>query len=127
MTMLIGWILSPVRTLLAIFHTAICCVIGLLAMALNKNNGPWVMWNLGRYMWSTPLIQWVLGAKLEVEVHPEAQKLADSQQGVVLVANHCSLLDINALAEVPPIVSEQGEHSKVPLLGKLNELAGTVL
>ena len=127
--MLIGWILAPFRTLIAIVHTAICCVIGLLAMALNKGNGSWVMWNLGRNMWSVPLIQWVLGAKLEVEVHPAAQELADSQQGVVLVANHCSLLDINAAfagSPTPIVFLSKASIRKVPLLGKLNELAGTV-
>ena len=129
MNMLIGWILAPFRTLLAIVHTAICCVIGLLAMAMNKDNGPWVMWNLGRNLWSVPLIQWVLGAKLEVEVHPAAQELADSQQGVVLVANHCSLLDINAAfagSPTPIVFLSKASIRKVPLLGKLNELAGTV-
>ena len=129
MNMLIGWVLAPFRTLLAIVHTAICCVIGLLAMALNKDNGPWVMWNLGRNLWSVPLIQWVLGAKLEVEVHPAAQELADSQQGVVLVANHCSLLDINAAfagSPTPIVFLSKASIRKVPLLGKLNELAGTV-
>lgn len=125
----VGWLLSPFRTLLAILHTTVCSAIGLIAMSINATNGDWVMWRIGRQMWSRPLLQFVIGAKLRVEVHPEAQVLADRNQGVVLVANHSSLLDINAAfaASPSPIVFlSKASVRKVPLLGKLNEMAGTV-
>ena len=79
-----GWILAPLKTLLAILHTAVCSITGLIAMALSAHNGDWVMWRVGRQMWSRPLLQAILGAKLDINVHPEAQALADRQQGVVL-------------------------------------------
>ena len=51
------------------------------------------------------------------------------QRGVVLVANHASLIDINAAFSASPwpiVFLSKASIRKVPLLGKLNELAGTV-
>ena len=126
---LAGWILAPLKTLLAILHTALCSITGLVAMALNANNGDWVMWRVGRQLWSRPLLRGILGARLDLEVHPDAQALADQRLGVVLVANHTSLLDINAAfaaSPTPIVFLSKASVRKVPLLGKLNELAGTV-
>ena len=124
-----SWVLAPLKTLPAILHTALCSITGWIAMALSAHNGDWVMWRVGRQMWSRPLLQAILGAKLDIDVHPEAQALADRQQGVVLVANHTSLLDINAAfaaSPTPIVFLSKASVRKVPLLGKLNELAGTV-
>lgn len=123
------WILAPFRTVLVIVHTIFCSLVGLVAMALNKNNGDWVMWNVGRVLWSRPLLQWLVGVKLEVHVSAEAQALADQKKGCVLVANHTSLLDINAAfaaSPTPIVFLSKASIRNVPLLGKLNELAGTV-
>ena len=125
----IGWILSPIRTLLAIVHTTLSSVAGLIVMAIHPDRGDWMMWNVGRRFWSRPLLRWVLGAKLDIVVDPEAQALANSGQGVVIVANHTSLIDINAAFSASPwpiVFLSKASIRKVPLLGKLNELAGTV-
>ena len=125
----IGWLLSPVRTLLAVIHTAFCSTVGLVAMGLNKRNGDWVMWNVGRVLWSRPLLRWIVGARLDIQVHPDTQALADQGRGMVLVANHSSFLDINAAfaaSPTPIVFLSKASVRKVPLLGKLNELAGTV-
>ena len=125
----VRWLLAPLRTLVAIAHTAFCSAFGLLAMGLRLADGDWVMWNVGRRMWSEPMLRWVVGVKWSVEVHPETLHLASSHQGLVLVSNHTSLLDINAaFAAIPtPIVFlSKASIRKVPLLGKINEKAGTV-
>ena len=98
----IGWILSPIRTLLAIVHTTLSSLAGLIVMAIHPDRGDWMMWNVGRRFWSRPLLRWVLGAKLDIVVGPEAQALANSGQGVVIVANHTSLIDINAAFSASP-------------------------
>lgn len=124
-----GWLLSPVRTLIAIMHTAFCSTVGLVAMGLDKRNGDWVMWNVGRVLWSRPLLRWIVGARLDIEVHPQTQALANERQGMVLIANHSSFLDINAAfaaSPTPIVFLSKASVRKVPLLGKLNELAGTV-
>ena len=73
----LGWLYAPFCTLLSILHTAFCSVVGLVAMAINANNGDWVMWNVGRVLWSRPLLKWIVGAPLDLDVHPDAQALAD--------------------------------------------------
>lgn len=126
---MIGWLLSPLRTLLALMHTVGSSILGLIAMALNKNNGDWVMWNVGRVIWSRPLLQAIVGVKLDIQIDPQTQELADQKRGMVLVANHSSLLDINAAfaaSPTPIVFLSKASIRKVPLLGKLNELAGTV-
>lgn len=125
----IGWLLSPVRTLLAVIHTAFCSTVGLIAMGLDSGNGDWVMWNVGRVLWSRPLLRWIVGARLDIQVHPDTQALANQGRGMVLVANHSSFLDINAAfaaSPTPIVFLSKASVRKVPLLGKLNELAGTV-
>lgn len=126
---LFGWMLSPLVTLLALLHTTLSSLVGLAAMGLNPSGGDWMMWNVGRRFWSRPLLRWMVGAQLEVDIHPDAQSLADAGMGVVLVANHTSLLDINAAFSASPwpiVFLSKASIRKVPLLGKLNELAGTV-
>lgn len=125
----LGWLLSPLITLLALLHTALSSIVGLVAMGVNPSGGDWMMWNVGRRFWSRPLLRWVVGAKLDIDIHPEAQALADAGKGVVLVANHASLIDINAAFSASPwpiVFLSKASIRKVPLLGKLNELAGTV-
>lgn len=125
----LGWILSPLVTLFAVLHTTLSSIVGLVAMGLNPNGGDWMMWNVGRRFWSRPLLRWIVGAKLDIDIHPEAQSLADAGKGVVLVANHASLIDINAAFSASPwpiVFLSKASIRKVPLLGKLNELAGTV-
>ena len=126
---LLGWLLSPLVTLLALLHTTLSSIVGLVAMGLNPSGGDWMMWNVGRRFWSRPLLRWIVGAKLDIDIHPEAQALADAGKGVVLVANHASLIDINAAFSASPwpiVFLSKASIRKVPLLGKLNELAGTV-
>jgi len=125
----LGWLLSPLVTLFAIMHTILSSIVGLVAMGLNPNGGDWMMWNVGRRFWSRPLLRWIVGARLDIDIHPHAQALANNGKGVVLVANHASLIDINAAFSASPwpiVFLSKASIRKVPLLGKLNELAGTV-
>ena len=50
---LAGWFL-PSENAARHPHTALCSVTGLVAMALNANNGDWVMWRVGRQMLAAP-------------------------------------------------------------------------
>ena len=74
-------------------------------------------------------MRYVVGTEVHVEVHPDTLTLAEQKRGIVLVGNHQSLLDINAafVASPTPIVFlSKASIRKVPLLGKINEMAGTV-
>ena len=117
------------RTLAAVIHTAACSAFGIVAMGLRLVDGDWVMWNIGRRGWSVPLLRHVVGVRTEVHIHPDTAALAKSNQGLVLVANHTSLLDINAAfaaSPTPIVFLSKASIRKVPLLGKINELAGTI-
>ena len=117
------------RTLVAVLHTAACSTFGIVAMGLRLVDGDWVMWNIGRRGWSVPLLKYVVGVTTEVHIHPDTAALAKSNQGLVLVANHISLLDINAAfaaSPTPIVFLSKASIRKVPLLGKINELAGTI-
>jgi 1-acyl-sn-glycerol-3-phosphate acyltransferase len=117
------------RTLLAVLHTGACSAFGIVAMGLRLVDGDWVMWNIGRRGWSVPLLKHVVGVSTEVHIHSDTAALAKSKQGLVLVANHTSLLDINAAfaaSPTPIVFLGKAGIRKVPLLGKINELAGTI-
>ena len=109
------------RTLVAVIHTAACSAFGIVAMGLRLVDGDWVMWNIGRRGWSVPLLKHVVGVNTEVHIHPDTAALAN--------ANHTSLLDINAAfaaSPTPIVFLSKASIRKVPLLGKINELAGTI-
>ena len=110
-----------IRTLVAVLHTAACSAFGIAAMGLRLVDGDWVMWNIGRRGWSVPLLRHVVGVSTEVHIHPDTAALAKSNQGLVLVANHTSLFDINAAfaaSPTPIVFLSKASIRKVPLLGK---------
>ena len=39
----LGWLLSPLVTLLALLHTALSSIVGLVAMGVNPSGGDWMM------------------------------------------------------------------------------------
>jgi 1-acyl-sn-glycerol-3-phosphate acyltransferase len=122
-------ILSPVKVLFALMHTTFCSLVGLVTLAIDPSRGDWMMWNVGKRLWSMPLIRRIVGASLSVEIHPDTKRLAQQGKGCVLVANHTSLLDINAAfaaSPLPIVFLSKASVRKVPLLGVLNERAGTV-
>jgi 1-acyl-sn-glycerol-3-phosphate acyltransferase len=125
----VHWALAPLKVALAVLHTAGCSAFGLAVLFVDKTKGDWVMWNVGKRMWSLPLLRVLVGARIRVSVDPRALALTERGKGAVLVANHASLLDIHAafVASPTPIVFlSKASIRKVPLLGLINERAGTV-
>ena len=96
MNTILHTLLALARTLLAVLHTASCSALGIVGMAVFRQSGDWVMWQVGRRLWSIPLMRHVVGTEVHVEVHPDTLALARQKRGIVLVGNHQSLLDINA-------------------------------
>ena len=85
----LGWILSPLVTLLALLHTALSSIVGWWRWGQSKRRRLDDV-ECGRRFWSRPLLRWIVGAKLDIDIHPEAQALADAGKGVGLVANHAA-------------------------------------
>ena len=126
---LLLWVLSPFKTFLVLLHTFFCAIVGMMVILLQRTRGDWVMWHVGRNLWSRPMLQLILGAKVEIEVHIDVTSSLQDRKGMVLIANHMSLLDINAAfcgSPAPIVFLSKASIRRVPLLGKLNELVGTV-
>ena len=125
MKLVIGFI----RSVLSVLYTAFWCGTALVTLIIFPNSSEFVLIKFAKKYWSEFMMKWIVGAELDVQLHPETEALFKSGRGAVLVSNHSSYLDINlAFASTPiPIVffSKAGVR-KVPLLGGANERVGTV-
>jgi len=117
------------RTVLAVLYSAFWCGIALITLVIFPNSSEFVLIKFAKKYWSEFMMKWIVGAELDVQIHPETDALFKSGRGAVLVSNHSSFLDINlAFASTPtPIVFiAKAGVKKVPLLGGANERVGTV-
>ena len=125
MTLVIGFL----RTLLSVLYSAFWCGTALITLVIFPNSSEFVLIKFAKKYWSEVMMKWIVGAELDVQLHPETEALFKSGRGAVLVSNHSSYLDINlAFASTPtPIVFiAKAGVKKVPLLGGANERVGTV-
>lgn len=125
MTLVIGFL----RTVLSVLYSAFWCGTALITLVIFPNSSEFVLIKFGKKYWSEVMMKWIVGAELDVQLHPETVALFKSGRGAVLVSNHSSYLDINlAFASTPtPIVFiAKAGVKKVPLLGGANERVGTV-
>ncbi|MGY8929155.1 MAG: lysophospholipid acyltransferase family protein [Flavobacteriales bacterium] len=117
------------RTVLTVWYAAFWCGTALITLIIFPNSSELVLRKFAKKYWSEFLMKWIVGAELDVQLHPETEALFKSGRGAVLVSNHSSYLDINlAFASTPtPIVFiAKAGVKKVPLLGGANERVGTV-
>lgn len=125
MTLVIG----VLRTVLSVLYSAFWCGTALITLVIFPNSSEFVLIKFAKKYWSEVMMKWIVGAELDVQLHPETEALFKSGRGAVLVSNHSSYLDINlAFASTPtPIVFiAKAGVKKVPLLGGANERVGTV-
>jgi 1-acyl-sn-glycerol-3-phosphate acyltransferase len=117
------------RSILTVFYAAFWCGIAVITLVIFPNSSEFVLRKFAKKYWSEFVMKWIVGAELDVQLHPETEALFKSGRGAVLVTNHSSYLDVNlAFASTPtPIVfiAKDGVR-KVPLLGGANERVGTV-
>ena len=125
MKLVIGFL----RTVLSVLYSAFWCGTALITLMIFPNSSEFVLIKFAKKYWSEFMMKWIVGAELDVQLHPETEALFKSGRGAVLVSNHSSYLDINlAFASTPtPIVFiAKAGVKKVPLLGGANERVGTV-
>ena len=125
MKLVIGFL----RTVLSVLYSAFWCGTALITLIIFPNSSEFVLIKFAKKYWSEVMMKWIVGAELDVQLHPETEALFKSGRGAVLVSNHSSYLDINlAFASTPtPIVFiAKAGVKKVPLLGGANERVGTV-
>tara|TARA_B100000780_G_scaffold271291_1_gene232073 strand:- start:477 stop:1208 length:732 start_codon:yes stop_codon:yes gene_type:complete len=117
------------RSVFTVLYAAFWCGAAVITLILFPNSSEFVLTKFAKKYWSEFLMKWIVGAELDVKLHPETEELFKSGRGAVLVSNHSSYLDINlAFASTPtPIVFiAKAGVKKVPLLGGANERVGTV-
>ena len=122
-------VIGGLRTVLSVLYSAFWCGTALITLVIFPNSSEFVLIKFAKKYWSEVMMKWIVGAELDVQLHPETEALFKSGRGAVLVSNHSSYLDINlAFASTPtPIVFiAKAGVKKVPLLGGANERVGTV-
>ena len=124
-----GMAVGFVRSVFAVLYSAFWCGVALVWLIIFPNSSEFVLMKFAKKYWSEFQMRWIVGAKLDVQIHPETTELFESGRGAVLISKHSSYLDINlALASTPtPIVFiAKAGVKKVPLLGGANKRVGTV-
>ncbi|MDG2363402.1 MAG: lysophospholipid acyltransferase family protein [Flavobacteriales bacterium] len=122
-------VIGSLRTVLSVLYSAFWCGTALITLIIFPNSSEFLLIKFAKKYWSEVMMKWIVGAELDVQLHPETEALFKSGRGAVLVSNHSSYLDINlAFASTPtPIVFiAKAGVKKVPLLGGANERVGTV-
>jgi len=121
--------MSLITTLIGFVWSAFCCVFALCVILINKNAAKWVLIKIGKRMWSKNMVRIVSGSAPKVTFHGTEKPYADWPDQAIFIANHSSLLDINASASAIPqpiVYLSKDSIRRVPVLGLLNERVGTV-
>ena len=117
--------MRALRTLSLVIWTAFSCGLALILMILRVCPANWVLTRIGRDLWSCPIMRLTGTSEFKLK-GPGAGSLPGHG---IFIANHVSLLDINALYAFlrrPIVFLAKASIRKVPLLGPLNARVGTV-
>ena len=118
-----------IRSLLCIVYSGFWCFLAVVTLLISPNSSEFVLLQYAKRYWSTPMLKWIIGAKIDVIISPKAQEFFDSKQGAIIMANHSSSLDITAcfVSSPSPIVYlAKASIRKIPFLGLANARVGTV-
>ena len=121
--------IGVIKSILSVLISAWWCGFALVCLMISPSSARYTLTTIAKKRWSIPMLKWIVGMPMEVDIDPSARELLESGQGAVLVANHASFLDINvAFATSPAPIVFLGKASlrKVPLLGGANARVGTV-
>jgi 1-acyl-sn-glycerol-3-phosphate acyltransferase len=118
-----------IRTIITGIYSAFWCASAIVVLMISPKSSNFVLLKMAKKYWSTPMLRWIVGAKIKVEISNKAKELFDQNKGGVIMANHSSSLDITAafVATPAPIVFlAKASLRKVPFLGGANARVGTV-
>ena len=116
-------------TFFGFLWSVICCVFALGVILINQGAAKWVLLKVGKRMWSDNMMRIVSGSKAQVTFHDRLEPYEHWPNQAIFIANHSSLLDINASASAIPqpiVYLSKDSIRRVPVLGLLNERVGTV-
>ena len=118
-----------IRSLLVVIYTLFWCGLAVITLMIFPRSAEFVLLQYAKRLWSTPMLKWIIGAPIEVEISAKAAELFDSKKGAILMSNHSSDLDITACfvaCPTPIVFLSKASIRKVPLLGEANARVGTV-
>lgn len=118
-----------IRSIFATIYSLFWCGMAVITLMLFPKSSDFVLRQYAKRLWSKPMLRWIVGAKINVELSPFAQELFDTKKGAILMANHSSNLDITACfvsSPTPIVFLSKASIRKVPLLGSANARVGTV-
>jgi 1-acyl-sn-glycerol-3-phosphate acyltransferase len=118
-----------IRTLISGLYSAFWCASAVVVLMISPKSSDFVLLKLAKKYWSTPMLRWIVGARLKVEISDKAQELFDQNKGGVIMANHSSSLDITVAfvsSPAPIVFLAKASIRKVPFLGGANARVGTV-
>ena len=118
-----------IRSIIAIIYSMFWCGLAVVTLFIFPKSTEFVLLKYAKQFWSTPMLRWIIGAKIEVQISKKTQDLFDSKQGAILMANHSSSLDITACfvsCPTPIVFLAKASIRKIPFLGGANARAGTV-
>lgn len=120
---------SLVRTLGGLVWSAFCCSYALLTILIWPRAAKYVLSAIGSRLWSQKMLRIIGNKTATITFESEAAAFDNWPATAIFVANHASLLDINASAAAIPhpiVYLSKASIRKVPVLGLLNERVGTV-
>ena len=118
-----------IRSLIVVIYSMFWCGLAVITLMIFPRSSEFVLLQYAKRFWSTPMLKWIIGAPIKVEVSPKAAELFDSKKGAILMPNHSSDLDITACfvaCPTPIVFLSKASIRKVPLLGEANARVGTV-
>lgn len=118
-----------IRSIIAAVYSMFWCALAVITLYIFPKSTEFVLLKYAKQCWSTPMLRWIIGAKIEVQISDKAQELFESHQGAILMANHSSSLDITACfvsCPTPIVYLAKASIRKIPFLGGANARAGTV-
>lgn len=118
-----------IRGLLVVIYSLFWCGLAVITLIIFPKSVEFVLLQYAKRFWSTPMLNWIIGAPIEVEISPKAAELFDSKKGAILMSNHSSDLDITVCfvaCPTPIVFLSKASIRKIPLLGEANARVGTV-
>ena len=118
-----------IRSIIATIYSLFWCGMAVITLILFPKSADFVLRQYAQRLWSKPMLKWIVGAKIKIEISPKAQELFNTNSGAILMSNHSSNLDITACfvsSPTPIVFLSKASVRKVPLLGSANARVGTV-
>ena len=67
--------IGVVRAIIALFYSAFWCGFAVVYLIIFPNKKDYLLLNVGKKWWSTYMLKWIIGSKIEVSIPDETKDL----------------------------------------------------